>query len=112
MLWRVALRSDPTFEIWGEAANGAEAIAALNAGCPDAIVLDMDMPLMDGLTALPLLRERCPAACVVMVPTSPAPEVRPDLLGRGASAVVDKHDTLNQLAGVLLIACGVDPEQL
>ena len=89
LLLRIALRGDPRFEVAGEAANGQEALDAVADSCPDAVLLDVMMPVMDGLTALPLLLERCPELHVVVV--SAANEtVREEALRLGAASVLAK----------------------
>lgn len=103
LLFRIVLESDPSFVVWGEAANGEEAIALVTAGCPDAIVLDIMMPIMDGVTAFPFLRELCPAIPVIFVTATP--EVRHHPVGLGAYAVLNKATALQQLKPLLLDAC-------
>ena len=66
------------FDVVGEAADGKEAIAEAGALRPDLILLDLSMPGVDGLTALPLLREAAPE-CEVVVLTASA--VEENLLG-------------------------------
>jgi DNA-binding NarL/FixJ family response regulator len=61
------------FDVVGEAADGKEAIAKAGALRPDLILLDLSMPGVDGLTALPLLREAAPE-CEVVVLTASAVE--------------------------------------
>ncbi len=48
-------------------ANGEEAVKAAKAHCPAIVCLDVDMPVMSGLQALPLIREASPLTKVVMV---------------------------------------------
>lgn len=60
------LRRDPSFRVHAVARDGLEAVGLAGQDCPDLIVLDHEMPGMTGLQALPLLRERCPAARIVM----------------------------------------------
>ena len=48
---RTILRARPEWEICGEAANGKEALEAVQALRPDIIVLDITMPIMSGLEA-------------------------------------------------------------
>ena len=55
------------FEVVAQASGGEEAIARSAELAPDLIVLDLTMPEMDGLTALPRLREAAPAAAVVVL---------------------------------------------
>ncbi|MGQ0433998.1 MAG: response regulator transcription factor [Microthrixaceae bacterium] len=90
LLLRVALDAAPGFEVWAEAGNGAEALDRVDERCPDIVLLDIVMPVMDGVTALPMLRERCPNAAVVVVSTTANAEVRERMLLQGASEVCDK----------------------
>ena len=58
------------FDVIGQASDGAEAVERARQLQPDLIVLDLMMPEMDGLTALPLLREAVPAASIVVLTAS------------------------------------------
>jgi DNA-binding NarL/FixJ family response regulator len=51
------LRADPAFDIVGEAANGAEAVRLVEATAPDVLLLDLEMPGLDGVAVLRRLRE-------------------------------------------------------
>jgi CheY-like chemotaxis protein len=97
LLFRIALENDPRFEVWGEAANGQEALDLIADACPDVVVLDVAMPVMDGLTALPLLRDRCPQARVVVVTATATREIRESALRLGARAVLEKRGSLEDL---------------
>jgi DNA-binding NarL/FixJ family response regulator len=55
------------FDVVGQATDGAEAIERAGALHPDVVVLDMTMPGMDGLTALPRIREAAPESAVVVL---------------------------------------------
>ena len=50
-----ALSSDPAITVVARAGNGQQAVVAVEAGGIDVVILDIEMPVMDGLTALPLL---------------------------------------------------------
>src|SRR5581483_2359642 len=52
--------------IVGEAEDGVAAVALAPALCPDVIVMDMQMPGMDGITATSILRETLPQSAVIM----------------------------------------------
>ncbi len=60
------LRSDPDIEVAGLAADGEKAAEALRCGGIDVVVLDVEMPVMDGLTALPLLLKIDPSVRIIM----------------------------------------------
>lgn len=105
-LSRLALASDPDFEVSGEAANGTEAIALAAASRPDAIVLDIEMPVMDGLTALPLLRALHPSVPVIVMTAWATPEVQREALRLGAHTVLNKSTRgIEQLVPALRAAC-------
>ncbi len=58
MLLRVALETDGRFEVVGDAADGAQAMEMLERVTPDVLVLDMAMPVMDGLEVLAEMKVR------------------------------------------------------
>jgi DNA-binding NarL/FixJ family response regulator len=67
LLLRMAMERDSEFRVVGEAANGEAGLAAAVQCHPDVLLLDIAMPVMDGLQALPLIREQCPETIVVML---------------------------------------------
>jgi DNA-binding NarL/FixJ family response regulator len=78
-----------------EAGDGKDGVRAAYEVAPDVIVLDQQMPKLDGLTALPLLRRASPCSRIVM--WSSDPDVTRAALDAGASAVVDKAAPLDHL---------------
>lgn len=54
------------FEVVGEAGDGVAGIDVVRAQRPDIVLLDMAMPVMDGLEALPMIRQLCPRATIVV----------------------------------------------
>ncbi|MCT4598781.1 MAG: response regulator [Vallitalea sp.] len=58
--------TEENFEVCGEANNGKEAIKKAKELKPDVITLDITMPEMDGVTALPQILEVCPSSKVIM----------------------------------------------
>ncbi|MEV4425541.1 response regulator transcription factor [Streptomyces sp. R-07] len=66
---RMILISDPEIEVVGEAADGRAAVEAARAHAADVVLLDIQMPVLDGLSALPELRRAAPAARVIVLTT-------------------------------------------
>ena len=64
---RLTFERDEEFRVVAEAADGAAGLEAAVSHQPDVVLLDIAMPVMDGLQALPLIRERCPETIVVML---------------------------------------------
>ncbi len=60
------LESDPLIKVVSSVANGEVAVSNVKQAKPHIIILDIEMPVMDGLTALPKLLERCPSAKIIM----------------------------------------------
>ena len=54
------LSADPTIQVVGTATNGKEAIDQAIALKPDVITMDYEMPMMDGITAVRHIMQRCP----------------------------------------------------
>lgn len=66
---RMILTSDPEIEVVAEAANGREAVEEARAHAADVVLLDIQMPVLDGLAALPELRRAVPNARVIVLTT-------------------------------------------
>lgn len=64
---RLLLDSQPDFEVVGEAENGVEAVKQATALQPDVLLLDLNMPHMDGLAAIKALKEEVPAVRILVL---------------------------------------------
>ncbi len=100
MLLRAQLEMDGRFTVVGEANDGSVAVEIAQEQQPDLIVLDLAMPRVDGLTALPLLREAAPKARIVVLSGFDPLTVGPKVLAKGASRCVEKGFRM-KLADVL-----------
>jgi len=66
---RTLLSVQPGIHVVGEASNGQEALAKTRALCPDVVLMDLRMPVLDGVAATRQLRETCPASRVIVLTT-------------------------------------------
>ena len=101
----VLLTGEPDIEVVGEAANGAEAVALAASERPDVILMDVRMPVMDGLAATRMITGDASLAAtrVVILTTFDLDEYVHEALRAGASGFLLK-DTL---PGELLTAVRV-----
>jgi DNA-binding NarL/FixJ family response regulator len=59
------LAHEPDFEIVGEAGDGKEAISLVSACRPDIVLLDLNMPIMNGIEAAKLIKESWPKTTII-----------------------------------------------
>lgn len=93
-LLRAAILSDSSLELAGTAADGASALGMIDSLHPDLILLDVEMPVLDGVATLRRLRERGYRTPVIMCSalTRRGARVTVDALASGASDYVAKPD--------------------
>jgi DNA-binding NarL/FixJ family response regulator len=87
-------------EVVGEAANGQEAIGLLEERRADVVVMDARMPVMDGLEATRLIKDKWPDVKVVVLTMYPAYRAR--ALTAGADAVLVKGCPPEKLLNAIL----------
>ena len=89
------LNAEPDIEVIGTLRNGREAVDQIEKIDPDIVLLDVEMPVLDGLSALPLLLERKRDLVVIMASTltSPNSEVSLKALSLGAVDCIPKPDS-------------------
>lgn len=63
------LKTDDQIEVCGFASSGDQAVHTISICNPDVILLDIEMPVMDGITAIPLLLEKNPNVRIIMCST-------------------------------------------
>lgn len=87
-----SLSADPSLQVVSSAANGQVAIQQMKERPVDIVVLDIEMPVMDGLTALPLLLQANPQAKIIVASslTTRGAEVALKALAAGAADFVPK----------------------
>ncbi|MCQ4206307.1 response regulator [Streptomyces longispororuber] len=96
-------------EIVGEAADGEEALVAAGTVRPDVVLMDIRMPVMDGLTATERLRSAADAPEVVVLTTFHADEQVLRALRAGAAGFVLKDATPAEILGAVRSVAAGDP---
>ena len=102
LLLRGTLEASRDFEVVGEAGDGAQAVEMAAALQPDMVLLDLAMPVLSGMDAIPQIRRRAPDARVVVLSG-----YAPDRMGRqavevGATAFLEKQKRPRELVASLL----------
>jgi DNA-binding NarL/FixJ family response regulator len=97
---RSFVESRTHFDVCGEAVNGIDAIEKARTLNPDLIVMDLSMPVMNGLEAGAVLKAMLPKVPIVMYTVHDTAAMKVQALAAGVRAVVQKHD-MDGLAGHL-----------
>jgi len=95
------INQEPDLQVVAEAGNGVEAVAAYNQHHPDVTLLDLRMPVMEGVEAVRRIRERDPRARVIVLTTYDTDEEITRALKAGAQAYVLKDISADDLVGCI-----------
>ena len=104
-LLRILLGRDGRFEVVAEAGDGVAAVEMTKEHRPDVVLLDVAMPKMDGLQALPSIREIAPATKVVMLSAFSATEMAEKAHNQGADAYLEKGELFERMAETIIRVC-------
>lgn len=94
---RLLIEKQPGVEVVGEAGDGDEALARVKALKPDLVLLDINMPGLDGLSALPRIRQESPNSRVLMLTMHDDVSYLQEALRAGAAGYVLKRAVDNEL---------------
>ena len=101
-LIQMNLQADERFEYAGEAEDGSGMLGLLIEAAPDVVILDLDMPQVDGLEALKTIQDTRPTASVVVFSARYDKYDAEDLIGAQAHLYIDKSrpvpDLLDEIA--------------
>jgi DNA-binding NarL/FixJ family response regulator len=103
-LIRYGMEEDPGFEVVGEAGDGKSAIEGIAKTRPAAVLLDLSMPDMDGLQAIPQIREGDPDVAIIVLSGFSADRMSGHVLERGADGYVEKGTPIQELRDVTRMA--------
>ncbi len=85
----------------GAATNGREAVALVRSLHPDLVLLDLEMPVMNGMQVTPCVVRESPTTQVIIVTVHNTPELRKLCLQCGASGFIAKEALKDELPVVL-----------
>jgi len=94
---RELIEQQPELSVIGAAANGLEAIELADELAPDAVVLDVHMPLLDGVSAAARLRRDHPNVCLIALTGDEAPALHRAVREAGADEVLLKSELVEGL---------------
>jgi two-component system nitrate/nitrite response regulator NarL len=94
---RELIDRQPELGVVGLAENGLEAIEQADELDPDAVVIDVHMPLVDGVTAVAHLRQQHPSLCLIALTGDDAPKLHEAIKEAGADGVLLKSELMDGL---------------
>lgn len=89
-IFRMLLSADERFEIVGEAADGLEAIEKAGALRPDLVLLDIAMPKLDGLQAIPRIHDAAPGVRILVLSGFETERIAEQAVALCATAFLEK----------------------
>jgi len=94
---RELIDRQPELGVVGLAKDGLEAIEQADELDPDAVVIDLHMPLLDGVTAVARLRHDHPSLCLIALTGDEAPKLHDAVREAGADGVLLKSELVDGL---------------
>ena len=98
------IERQPDLEVVGTAGDGLDAIQLAEELNPDAVVIDLHMPRLDGVTAVARLRRDHPSMCVIALTGDDRPALHRAVTEAGADAVLVKDEFVDVLVDRLAAA--------
>jgi DNA-binding NarL/FixJ family response regulator len=95
--WSFILNNNPGYEVTGECDNAREAIELVASLRPDIIILDINLPGISGIEAVPLLRQSCPGSKILGVSMHSQPAYARKMIKDGAMGYVCKSSSSKEL---------------
>jgi CheY-like chemotaxis protein len=101
---RAILESYPDLHVIGEAVDGREAVEAVRILRPEVVIMDVNMPVMDGVEATRHIKQECPDTVVVGLSVNAGGEHREAMITAGAANLLTKEVAVEQLHESILKA--------
>ena len=101
-----ALQINDDLAVVGEAGTGVEAIAQVDALEPDVVLMDLKMPVMDGITATRLILKSHPEIKVIALTSTDHDHLRERAIEAGVSRCLFKNTSIDQLYSEIKMVAG------
>jgi DNA-binding NarL/FixJ family response regulator len=108
-LLRHLVEEDPRLEVVGEAADGDEGVAGVTAAQPDLVLVDLSMPRVGGLEAIPQMLRAAPGARVIALSGFPSDRMARDAVAAGAAAYLVKDADVSAMLDAIREVAGLPP---
>ena len=95
--WAMILNSNPKFKVIAECPNAESAIMEVKELRPDVVILDVNMPGMNGIEAVPHIRRFSPVSKILGVSCYTFPDIARKMIQAGASGYVTKNSSKSEM---------------
>jgi DNA-binding NarL/FixJ family response regulator len=100
--WSYILNADPRFKVVGECGNGEDAVEMARQLHPDIVMMDINLPGMNGMEAASIIRKNSPASKILCVSMHSQPAYARKMMKNGASGYVTKSSSKEEMINALL----------
>ncbi len=100
------LAAEPDVAVVGEATNGETALALAQTLRPDVVLMDFQMPRMNGIATTEALHMICPSAAVIMLTIRDDAAAQACATDAGVSAFITKRASMNELLAAIRQTAG------
>jgi DNA-binding NarL/FixJ family response regulator len=104
-LLEVILAFSPRFVVVGAAGDGHEGVGLVRRLEPDVVAMNLELPDLDALEAIGLIRQDSPGTKIVVFSSVPDPITLVDVVRRGADGYVDKENVWSELVPTMSSVC-------
>ena len=95
--WSMLLKQTPGFSIVAECENGIQAINEAQSLLPDIMLIDINMPAINGFETTRVISEKCPSVKIIGISLNNQPRFATKMLEAGAKGFVTKSSPLSEI---------------
>jgi DNA-binding NarL/FixJ family response regulator len=101
-MWSVILNKDPRFSVIGSTGNAEDAILMAKQLNPDVVIMDINLPGMNGIEATQLIRKYAPGTRILGVSLHSLPAYAREMMQKGASGYVTKNSSSEEMLTAII----------